>query len=105
MATAFHQTHNLRHRPIGNLQQADIPELAETVADRITKLARAHSADSVVFVAGDGDVHVIVETSGACVQRERSNPTEVVGRWRRPSAEVIRLAIEAHMRRVGIFIA
>jgi hypothetical protein len=105
MSTAFRQTHNNRHQPIGNLSDIGTTEAAEVLSDRIARIARAHSADAVVFVSDALDVRVIVETSSACVQLERKSPKEVVGRWRRAEPAALKAALDAHLARRGLLIA
>lgn len=105
MSTAFHQTHNAKHKPLANLHEASLDDACEALAERISRLARAHSADSVVFIDSSLWLSVIVETSSTCVQRERKKPAEVVGKWRRADAATLKRAIEAHLAKQGLLIA
>ncbi len=105
MSTAFRQTHNNRHQPLGNLSDIGTAAAAEAIAQRVAKIARAHSADAVVFVSDRLDLLVIVETSSACVQRERQHPKDVVGRWRRAEPAALKAALDAHLARRGLLIA
>lgn len=105
MSTAFHQTHSAKHKPLANLHETHIDEACELLAERISRIARAHSADSVVFVDSSLWLTVIVETSSACVQRQRKKPAEVVGTWRRADAATLKRAIEAHLAKQGLLIA
>lgn len=105
MSTAFRQTHNNRHQPLGNLRDIGTAEAADALAERIARIARAHSADTVVFVGESLDVTAIVETSSACVQRERKHPRDVVGRWRRAEPGQLKAALDAHLARRGLLIA
>ncbi len=102
MRAAFHQTHSARHKPIANLSEQPVDEAAAALAEKVCRNARAHTADTVVFVGPNLDVTAIVETSSACIQAERERPHQVVGRWRRADALTLRRAIEAYAQRVGI---
>lgn len=82
------------HAPIATITGNDSEgQAAAAVAAEVAKIARHKSCDSLVMMDGNGAVWVIPAESDEAARRETREPQNVVGLWRRVTADAMTLVL------------